>query len=351
MSKFASGDINGIAPYVPGEQPQDKKYIKLNTNENAYFTSERAVKSISEAVLKNLNRYSDPESKTLVKTIASYYGVEVDNVLVTNGSDEALAFCSLAYARGGVCYADVTYGFYDVIAKLYGCPVEHIPLNEDYLIEIEKYYAKHKTIILANPNAQTGIALPNADIEKIILSNKNNIVVVDQAYVDFFGENAIPLIKKYENLIVVNTFSKSRSLAGARVGYIIANSKLIDDLKAIKNSFHPYNVNTVSALLAKNAMDDDEYFKLTVGKIIDSRTRLSVGLAGLGFKVLPSSANFVLARTDKINGRDLYLMLKGKGILVRHFSDKRIEDFIRITVGTDDEITFLLSALSELLEN
>lgn len=350
MSRFACEKVNGIAPYVPGEQPQDKSYIKLNTNENPYYTSDRAVKSITQDVLKNLKRYSDPECKPLVRAIANYYGVSSENVLVTNGSDEALAFCFQAYGRGGVCYANVTYGFYDVFAHMYDCPVEHIHLEKDYSIDFEKYYAKHKTIVIANPNAQTGIALSLSAIEKIIIENSDNIVIVDQAYVDFFGENAIPLIKKYDNLVVVNTFSKSRSLAGARVGYIIADSKLIVDLNKVKYSFHPYNVNTVSMLLAKNAIEDDEYFKLTVSKIVATRAKLIDGLKDLDFYVLPSSANFVLACTQKMSGEDLYFKLKEKAILVRHFSDERIKNFIRITVGTDQETAALLAALKEILE-
>lgn len=350
MSRFACEKVNGIAPYVPGEQPQDKSYIKLNTNENPYYTSDRAVKRITQDVLKNLKRYSDPECKPLVRAIANYYGVSSENVLITNGSDEALAFCFQAYGRGGVCYADVTYGFYDVFAHMYDCPVEHISLEKDYSIDFEKYYAKHKTIVIANPNAQTGLALPLSAIEKIIIENSDSIVIIDQAYVDFFGENAIPLIKKYDNLVVVNTFSKSRSLAGARVGYIIADSKLIVDLNKVKYSFHPYNVNTVSMLLAKNAIEDDEYFKLTVSKIVATRAKLIDGLKDLNFYVLPSSANFVLACTQKMSGEDLYLKLKEKAILVRHFSDKRIKNFIRITVGTDQETAALLAALKEILE-
>ena len=350
MSRFACEKVNGIAPYVPGEQPQDKSYIKLNTNENPYYTSDRAVKRITQDVLKNLKRYSDPECKPLVRAIANYYGVSSENVLITNGSDEALAFCFQAYGRGGVCYADVTYGFYDVFAHMYDCPVEHISLEKDYSIDFEKYYAKHKTIVIANPNAQTGLALPLSAIEKIIIENSDSIVIIDQAYVDFFGENAIPLIKKYDNLVVVNTFSKSRSLAGARVGYIIADSKLIVDLNKVKYSFHPDNVNTVSMLLAKNAIEDDEYFKLTVSKIVATRAKLIDGLKDLDFYVLPSSANFVLACTQKMSGEDLYLKLKEKAILVRHFSDKRIKNFIRITVGTDQETAALLAALKEILE-
>jgi histidinol-phosphate aminotransferase len=350
MSKYASKKINDILPYTPGEQPQDKKYIKLNTNENPYFTAMSAVDSVTQDLLKNLRKYSDPECKPLVSAIAHYYDVKESNILVTNGSDEALAFCFQAYGKGGVCFADVTYGFYSVFANLYDCPTEIINLTENFTIVPEKYYNKHKTVVIANPNAQTGIALNMASLENIIKNNQENIVIIDQAYVDFGEGNAIPLIKTYKNLVVVNTFSKSRSLAGARVGYIIADENLIEDLKKVKYSFHPYNVNSVSMSLATKAIGDKFYFDETVKKIIKSREYLTGGLTKLGFTVLPSSANFVLAKTDKINGKELYLKLKDNGILVRHFDEKRISDFVRITVGTDEEIKILLDTIKKILE-
>lgn len=348
MSVFASDKINSIEPYTPGEQPQDREYIKLNTNENPYFTSEKAVAAITNDVLKNLKRYSDPQCKVLVEAIADYYSVGQNNVLVTNGSDEALAFCFQAYGRKGVRFADVTYGFYDVFAHMYDCPVEHVPLEEDYTIDIKKYFCAGRTVVIANPNAQTGIALPLKDIEKILVNNRENIVIVDQAYVDFFGENAISLVGKYKNLVVVNTFSKSRSLAGARVGYVVADEALIADLNKVRYSFHPYNVNTLSMLLAKNAIEDDEYFRQSVRKIVATRERLKGALKGMGYAVLSSSANFVLAKSPDIGGEQLYLRLKAEGILVRHFSQDRINDFVRITVGTDGETDALISALKKL---
>lgn len=350
MSKFTTEKLNSIAPYVPGEQPQDKKYIKLNTNENPYYTSLMAVNAITQEVLQNLKRYSDPDCKPLTKAIAEYYGVNKSNVLVTNGSDEALAFAFQAYCQRGVCYADVTYGFYDVFANLYDCPVEHIPLREDFSINPADYYCKGKTVVIANPNAQTGIALPLEDIEQIIKRNSENIVILDQAYVDFSNENAIGLIDKYENLVIANTFSKSRSLAGARVGFVIANERLIDDLNKIKFSFHPYNVNSVSMLLATNAIADKEYFNFSVCKVKRSREILTCGLKALGFYVLPSSANFVLANSKVVEGKELYLALKDRGILVRHFEDERIKDFVRITVGTGAEIKQLLDTIDTILK-
>ena len=351
MSEFACGKINDIVPYVPGEQPRDRCYIKLNTNENPYYSSERARAYITDRVLKDLRLYSDPGCGPLVRAIAQYYGVEEQNVLVTNGSDEALAFCFQAYAKDGVCFADVTYGFYDVFAHMYDCPAEHIALKDDFTIDPADYFAKGKTIVVAEPNAQTGIAMGADALRSIIENNPRNIVVVDQAYADFSVHNAIPLIKEFKNLVVVNTFSKSRSLAGARVGYVIADAALIADLNKVKYSFHPYNVNTVSMLLAKGAIEDDDYFKSTVAKIKAAREKLARGLKGMGFEVLPSSANFVLARTSAVDGGKLCGRLKSQGILVRHFPGGRIDDYVRITVGTDEEVCKLLETVKKITES
>lgn len=349
MSKFASENINDIAPYVPGEQPKDMRYIKLNTNENPYYTSARAVERITKQSLASLNRYSDPENTALCNAIAEFYGVSASEVMVTNGSDEALAFAFMAYGEKGVCYPDVTYGFYDVIANLFKCPVKHIALDADFKINARDYANAGKTIVIANPNAQTGIELPLEDLRFIIENNKNNLVIVDQAYADFGSYNAIYLINKYDNLLTVNTFSKSRSLAGARVGFVGANQNLIEDMKKVKNSFHPYNVNTVSAALAAGAVQDKEYFEQSVKNVKEGRKALTDGLDKLGFKVLPSSTNFVLAKSDLIDGLNLYIKLKEKGVLIRHLSDERISNYIRITVGTEEEIAELLSVIKQIL--
>ena len=350
MSGFASDLVNKISPYVPGEQPRDKRYIKLNTNENPYYASKNAVNKITESVLSNLNRYSDPESCELTAAIAEFYNLKPENVLVTNGSDEALAFAFFAYGKRGVCYPDITYGFYDVIANLFSCDVQHIPLNADFTVSESDYYNKCKTVVLANPNAQTGIELSLDAIERIVKANPENIVIIDQAYADFGECNAIELIKKYDNLVVVNTFSKSRSLAGARVGYTVADKNLIEDLKKVKNSFHPYNVNSVSSALAACAIKDKEYFTRSVEKVKRTRGALAEGLTALNFTVLPSAANFVMAKSLEIGGGELYELLKANGVLVRHFKDERISDFVRITVGTDDETSKLLQILNKILK-
>lgn len=349
MSKFTSVLINRISPYAPGEQLRERKYIKLNTNENPYYTSPEAVKIINESTLKNLNRYSDPECTELTKTIADYYGVESGNVLVTNGSDEAIAFAFYAYGQCGLQYPDVTYGFYDVLAQLFDLNVKHVPLNDDFTVDIKKYENCGKTVVLANPNAQTGIELNKSSVESLIKNNLDNVVILDQAYVDFGNFNAVELIKKYKNLLVINTFSKSRSLAGARVGFVVADSALIDDLKKVKNSFHPYNVNSVSSALAAQALKDDEYFHITVNKIKKTRDKLAEELKLLHCSVLPSAANFLMVKSAALGGSDLYSKLKDNGILVRHFSDSRINDYVRISIGTDEETVILVDRLKKIL--
>ena len=349
MSRFTYRQLNDIKPYVPGEQPQDRQYIKLNTNENPYYVNGAAIDRITPGVLKNLNRYSDPECLELTNAIAEYYGVTAENVLVTNGSDEALAFAFFAYCRDGVCFPDVTYGFYDVIANLYKCKIEHVAVEHNLSIDAKKFFNKNKTVVLANPNAQTGIKLQPEEIVSIIENNADNVVLIDQAYADFGDYNAVGLTLKYKNLIVVNTFSKSRSLAGARVGYVIADKNLIEDLKKVKNSFHPYNVNSISAALATEAIKDDAYFKSAVEKVKCGRRKLTEGLISLGFEVLPSAANFVLAKHKNVSGGELYVSLKERGVLVRYFSDKKISDFVRITVGTDDEIETLLQITAQII--
>ncbi len=350
MSRYASDAVNAISPYVPGEQPRDKKYIKLNTNENPNYTSPEAVEAVTEEVLKNLKLYSDPESKSLVKAIAKYYGLSEKCVMVTNGSDEALAFSFMAYGHKGLCFADVTYGFYEVLANLFGFNAEIVNLKEDFTINSAEYYDKKKTVVIANPNAQTGIALPLSEIENIVKANPSDIVIIDQAYVDFGGENAVTLLKNYENLLLVNTYSKSRSLAGARVGFVLGNEKLVEDLNKVRNSFHPYNVNSVSALLAERAIKDDKHFRESVNKVKAERARLTAGLEKLGFSVLPSSANFVTAKSEQIDGRELYLKLKEKGVLVRNLGMERIKNFVRITVGSPSDTDALLSAIKEILK-
>lgn len=348
MSKYLNEKLLRLDPYVPGEQPKID-FIKLNTNENPYFPSKYATDKISRGELEKLRLYSDPECSQLNAVIAAYYGVKPENVISTNGSDEALAFCFAAFCDKGAVFPDVTYGFYRVFADFFGADITISPLNADFTVNLPSFLSCGKTVVLANPNAQTGIYVPLSDIERIIGSNPDNVVVIDEAYIDFGGESAVGLIQKYKNLVVVQTFSKSRSLAGARVGFAIADKSLIDDLNRVKFSFNPYNVNRLSMSLAAEAMKDTEYFKECVGRIICTRERLVSGLRESGFFVLPSKANFVLAKHEKISGGILYAKLREAGVLVRHFKDERIADFIRITVGTDDQTDILLKCLTEIL--
>jgi len=351
MSKFCNERINSISPYVPGEQPQDKKYIKLNTNENPYYTSKTALDAINEEELYKLKLYSDPDAKLITKSIADYYGVKESNVLVTNGSDEILAFSFMAFCQGKkTAFLDVTYGFYKVYAKLFGVKYKEIPLKDDFSIDEEALKKFKGNLILANPNAQTGLFVENSKIEEILKSNTDNLVLIDEAYADFALSTAVPLTKKYENLLIVGTFSKSRSLAGARIGFAIGNKELIEDLKKVKYSFNPYNVNRLSQILGQKAIEDKDYFIKTRDKVIKTRENLKIALKDLGFNVLDSKANFVLASTPKISGEKLYLKLKDKGVLVRHFKDERIKDYIRITVGTDEETIALIESIEEIFK-
>ena len=349
MSEFLAPDLQKLAAYVPGEQPQDKRYIKLNTNENPYYPSERAVKAITEAEVKNLRLYSDPDSKTLIAAIAKNYGVSEKNVVVGNGSDEILAFSFRAFGQNGACFPDVTYGFYKVFADMFGVKKEILPLTAEFKIDASSYFNKNKLVVLANPNAQTGIALSLSDIEKIAANNEKSVVLVDEAYVDFGGESAVGLRKKYKNLVVVQTFSKSRSLAGARVGFAVADEALISDLNRVRNSFNPYNVNRLSAIAASEAMKDKTYFEESVKKVVAVRAYTKAELEKRGFCVLDSRANFLMAKTDKIGGEELYLSLKEKGVLVRHFKDERIKNFVRVSIGTKEDMEIFLKETDEIL--
>lgn len=362
MSRFLSRKLKGLAPYVPGEQPRDRKYVKLNTNENPAPLSPRAAAvlkggtdlnggtALSGDIVNSLNLYSDPQSLVLRRAIAEYYGVDEENVTATNGSDEALAFCFAAFGGCGCVFPDITYGFYKVFAKFFSAEYEEIPLREDFSVNVGDYEGVKRTIFLANPNAQTGIYLPLSDIERIVETNPENVVVIDEAYIDFGGESAVKLIKKYNNLAVVQTFSKSRSLAGARIGFAMAGAEITGDLQTVRNSFNPYNVNSLSAALATAAIRDKEYFGKSVKTIVENREKLNTYLKNLGFITLPSLANFILAKSERIGGGELYKRLKAKGVLVRHFPDERIKDFVRITVGSEEQIGILINAISEIFK-
>ena len=351
MSRFFSDKYSSLTPYTPGEQPRERKYIKLNTNENPYPPSPLSAEYAAQAA-EGLNLYCDIGCTALTQRLAELYGIGTDQILFTNGSDEALNFCFMAFcdAAHPAAFADITYGFYPVFAALNQIPYEEIPLTDDMCIRVEDYIGIGKTIFIANPNAPTGRVLPLTDIERIAASNPDSIVVIDEAYADFSGISAVPLIRKYDNLIVTQTFSKSRSLAGGRLGMAIASPALIRDLNTIKFSTNPYNVSALTQAAGLGCLMDEAYTKANVAEIVRCRGALSEGLEERGFTVIPSATNFVFAKHDTLSGEYVYTALRERGILVRHFTAERIKDYNRITVGTAAEIAAVLTAIKEITE-
>ena len=352
MSKFLSPTLAAVTPYTPGEQPQDQQYIKLNTNESPYLPSPAVIAAVSEHEVEKLRLYSDPACADLLKAAAAHFGLQPEQIMPGNGSDENLFFALRAFcdADHPLAYADITYGCYGVWCGLMHIPSHIIPLKEDFTLDPKDYYGLNQTIVLANPNAPTGIALPRAEIEGILKANPNNVVIVDEAYVDFGGESCVPLIDQYENLLVVQTFSKSRQLAGARLGLAMGNAKLIADLNRVKFSLNPYNINRLTLKAGQAALEDTAYFEKTRAAIMDTRAWTMQQLTDRGFTVLDSRANFVFASTNRINGGVLYIELKKKGILVRHFDAPRIENWLRITIGTPEQMQALMDAVDKILE-
>lgn len=351
MSRFFSEKYASLIPYTPGEQPKQMKYIKLNTNESPFPPSPLAVQKAAEAA-KNLQLYSDPECRDLVAAACRHFGIEKDEILFTNGSDEILNFAFMAFCDSfhPAAFPDITYGFYPVFAQLNGIPYETIPLAEDFSIRVEDYLGIRKTIFIANPNAPTGLTLSLSDIERILTANPDNVVVIDEAYVDFGAESAVNLIHRYDNLLVTQTFSKSRSLAGGRLGFGIGCKALIADLNTIKYSTNPYNINSTTMAAGIGAIEDDAYFRANCKAIAENRSWTIAELQKLGFTVTDSKANFVFAAAPNYPGQALYLDLKAKGILVRHFETPRLKDYNRITIGSAEQMQAFISTVRELLD-
>ena len=351
MSKFLNDRISALSPYTPGEQPKDMEYVKLNTNESPFPPSKLGVElALGGASVSQL--YPDPDCTELTKVVANSLGVKAENVIMVNGSDEVLNFAFMAYCDENTpaVFADITYGFYKVFASLNGIPTKIIPLKQDFTIDIDEYINEKGTIFIANPNAPTGILLSVAEIERLLKANPERVVVIDEAYIDFGGNSVVKLVEKYDNLLVTQTFSKSRSLAGARLGFGVANEKIISDLMRIKYSTNPYNVNRASAGLGLGAILDKEYFIENCKKIIENRDFTKQKLIELGFIVTNSYANFLFAKTDKISGKNLYLKLKENGVLVRHFDSPRISDYIRITIGSKEQMQKFIEKTAKILE-
>ena len=353
MSRFLSGRFAALEPYVAGEQPQDMVYTKLNTNESPYPPSASVIQRLSEAETGKLNLYPDPGGRVLTQKLAAYYGVSSENIVLGNGSDEILSFAFSAFCDStrGVMYPSISYGFYPVFARLYGLDAEEVPLKEDFSIDPADYMGKGRTVVIANPNAPTGLALSLEQIESILRANPDNVVVVDEAYVDFGAQSAVPLVHQYDNLLVVQTYSKARSMAGARLGYGIGAKELIADLQTIRNSTNPYNVNRLTLAAGEAAIDDAAYYENNCKKIAQTRTWSAQQLQERGFTLTDSVANFLFARSDKIRGRKLYEELKRRGVLVRHFAKDRIEDYVRITVGSPEQMQRLMDAVDDVLKS
>jgi len=352
MSRFLGSQAASLQPYVPGEQPQDRRYIKLNTNECPYPPSPKVGQILCRQHEDVYKLYPDPEAKALREKFAAYYGVSPGQVLVGNGSDEVLALAFFAFFDRGdiVNFPDPSYGFYPVYANLCGLNDNPIPLMDDFSINPADYLGLKGHILIANPNAPTGLWLTRGQLEDILKANPDKLVMVDEAYVDFASEDvsALPLLSRYDNLLIIGTFSKSRSFAGLRLGYAIASPEIIAGLERIRYSFNPYNVNRLTQLAAIASLEDHDYFLSVIGRVKSTRERLMNSLREMGLKVLPSGANFLFAAHPKLSGQELYMALREKGILVRCFNHPRTLEFARISIGSDGEMDALLNVIKEL---
>ena len=350
MSRYMSSRFADLEAYVPGEQPQDMQYVKLNTNESP-FPPAPAVTEAVKAEIDRLNLYPDPEGKVLRQKLAALYGVETENVFLANGSDELLNFFFMAFCdqERPVAFPSISYGFYPVYASLYNLPSTAIPLREGFRLEPADYCGIHRNIVIANPNAPTGRAVSVAEIEEIVRTNPDHAVMIDEAYIDFGGESCVGLVSKYENLLVGQTFSKFRSLAGGRLGYAIGSRALIEDLDKIKYSTNSYNINRLTMAAAIATIDSNDYYVQNSNIIQENRAYTVAELDKLGFGTLPSKANFIFTRCPKVEGGALYRALKAKGVLVRHWDKPEIADYCRVTIGSREQMDVFLEKVREIL--
>lgn len=352
MSKFFSDLYRTLEPYTPGEQPKDKAYIKLNTNESPFPPSPKVKASLTDEVIDDLNLYPDPEVSMLRDALATHHGVARQNIFVANGSDDVIAFSVMAFCgRGGkLACPDITYGFYPVYAKLFGVELTEIPLREDFWVDTADYTGLTQPIIIANPNAPTGLMLSAEQVEALVAEDPDRLIMIDEAYMDFGKASCAALTDRYDNLLVIRTFSKSRSLAGLRVGYALGNAALINDLETMRFSFNPYNINALTMRAATAAIEDEVYYAACIDQIIENREMAKAALRELGFSVLDSKANFVFASHPDHAAKGLYEELKNRGILVRYFGKERIKDYIRITVGSATHMQAVIRELNRIVK-
>lgn len=352
IDKYWSEKVKNLEPYIPGEQPRDKKYIKLNTNENPYPPSPKVLEVIANSANESLRLYPDPECTELCQAIADYYSLNKRQVFPGNGSDEILAFAFMAFFNPGnpIIFPEITYSFYPVYCNMFNIDYNLITLDNEFNIPIEKFFCQNGGIIFPNPNAPTGKALLLKDINSILEYNKDTVVIVDEAYIDFGGETAAGLINKFSNLLVVQTFSKSRSLAGLRLGFALGSEGLIEALNRIKNSINSYTIDRIAIKAGIESIKDEAWFQSTRQKVIDTRDRVTTALRNLGFKVIDSKANFIFISHEDFKARDLFTILKDRGVLVRHFNKPPIDNYIRISIGTDEEMDRFIEIIKEIMQ-
>lgn len=352
MSKYWSEITKSIEPYVCGEQPKDKKYIKLNTNESPYPPSPKVLEAIKNAANGDLRLYPDPDCDEFRKAIAEYYNLSKDEIFIGNGSDEVLAFSFLTFFNTNetIIFPDISYSFYPVYAGLYNLNYRLARLENDFSIPVSEFAEKNGGVIIPNPNAPTGKCLDTDSIKRILNYNSNKVVIIDEAYIDFGGNSVVGLIKEYDNLLVVQTLSKSRSLAGIRVGFAMGNKELIQGLNRVKNSFNSYTIDRVAAAAAVAAIKDKEYFTQCVTNVINTRERIIKKLNSLGFNVVPSKANFIFITHKDYAASDLFTKLREKSVLVRYFNKERINNYLRVSIGSDEEMDFFIEKLQEIMD-
>ena len=351
MSRFQSEKLRRLTPYTPGEQPRDMQYVKLNTNESPFKPSEKAIAAAAKAA-QNLQLYSDPTCRALCEQLGALCGVSADMVVCTNGSDEALdlAFQAFCDENTPAVFADITYGFYPVFADRNSVPYRTVPLREDFSLNVQDYFGAGGTVVIANPNAPTGLALSLEEIERVLQANSDHVVIIDEAYVDFGAQSAVALVHRYDNLLVTQTFSKSRSLAGGRLGFAVGSPALIADLQTVRYSTNPYNVNSMTMAAGLGVLADEDYTRANCRTIIENRAWTVKQLQDRGFDMTDSKTNFVFAKHPSIDGGTLYAELKARGVLVRHFTAERIRDYNRITIGSREQMEVLIQTIDAIMK-